>query len=126
MTNDNASSIVIGAPVYTKPNAHVDLAQAVAQDTAEVLGLVKDTSIAASAAGQIALDGILTATTGQWDAVTGDSGGLTSGSIYYLSPTVAGRLTKTAPTTGGQYVVRVGRALSSTVLDLMMTPSIKL
>jgi hypothetical protein len=126
MTNDNAGSIVICQPVYTKVNGNVDLARANASGTTEVLGLVHDTSIAASASGNILVDGVLTATTGQWDAVTGDSGGLTPGSIYYLSAATAGNLTKTAPTTVGQYVVRVGRAISATKMDLMIMAPILL
>jgi hypothetical protein len=58
----------------------------------------------------------LTATTGEWDTVTGGSGGLTAGAQYYLSDTTAGRLTTTPPSTTGRYVVNVGRALSTTVM----------
>jgi hypothetical protein len=117
---------VIGAPVYTKTNGHVDLAQGNASGTAEVLGVVEDTSIAASASGNILIGGVLTATTTQWDAVAGTTGGLTPGSVYYLSATTAGQLTATAPTTVGQFVVRVGRALSATKMALMVMAPIKL
>lgn len=48
--------------------------------------------------------------------VTGDAGGLAFGAVYYLDPTIAGRLTDTAPTSSGQYVVRVGTAKSTTEL----------
>jgi hypothetical protein len=58
----------------------------------------------------------LTATTGQWDAVTGGSGGLVANTVYYLDAATAGKLTATAPTTAGQYVVEVGMALSTTEL----------
>jgi len=40
--------------------------------------------------------GEITLTTGEWDTVTGGSGGLTAGSIYYLD-TTAGKLTTTEP-----------------------------
>lgn len=43
--------------------------------------------------------GRMTLTTAQWDARTGDAGGLTVGDWYFLH-TVAGGLTKTAPTSG--------------------------
>ena len=36
--NDNAGAIVIGQPVYTKTNGNVDLAQADAGATVEILG----------------------------------------------------------------------------------------
>ena len=117
-TNNNAGSIVIGAPVYPDGNGTVDEAQANASGTVQVLGLVQDTSIAAAASGYIITDGILTATTGQWDAVAGTTGGLTAGTVYYLDPSTAGMITATAPTTVGQYVVRLGVALSTTELEI--------
>jgi len=126
MTNDNGSNIVIAQVVYTKANGSVDLAKADAQATTEVLGFVSDTAIAPANAGNIMLDGILEATTGQWDNVTGGSGGLVAGTIYYLDPDSAGDITSVAPTTVGDFVVRVGRALSSTEMDIMIEPPIKL
>jgi hypothetical protein len=125
-TNDNASAIVIGTPVYVKSNGNVDKAQANASGTVQVLGLVRDASIPSSTSGVIQTDGVLSATTEQWDAVTGDSGGLTPGAVYYLSASTAGQLTTNAPTTAGQFVVRIGLALSSTELDISIEPPIKL
>jgi len=43
---------------------------------------------------------------------------LTPGATYFLDPSTAGRITTTAPTTAGQYVVRVGRAVDATTLDI--------
>lgn len=55
---------------------------------------------------------------GQIDGITDDLGApLVPGSIYYLSPTVAGKVTATPPTTTGQVVQRLGVALSATVLQ---------
>lgn len=117
-TNSNAGTINIGEPVYVDGASSVDLARANASGTKNVIGLVASTSISAAASGNILTDGILTASTGQWDAVTGGSGGLTAGARYYLSATTAGRLTTTAPTTVGQYVCPVGVALSTTEFRL--------
>lgn len=113
-TNDNGSTINICEAVYLKSDGDVDLAKADAIATADVLGVVYDATIASAAEGNIAIGGIMTATTGQWDAVTGDSGGLTPGSVYYLDASTAGNLTTTAPDTDGQVVTRVGKALSAT------------
>jgi hypothetical protein len=124
--NDNLGSIVIGQPVYTKSNGNVDLAQADAGATVEVLGLVRDSSIAAAASGAIQTDGVLSATTGQWDTVTGETGGLTAGAVYYLDPSTPGTLTQTAPTTVGQFVVRVGRAISTTEMEISVSQPILL
>jgi hypothetical protein len=126
LTNGNAGSIVIGSPVYSDADDSVDIAKADAAATVEVLGLVQDTSIGAAASGLIQTDGVITATTGQWDAVTGESGGLVAGTIYYLDETTAGNLTITAPTTAGQFVVRVGKALSTTEMEITITQPIKL
>jgi hypothetical protein len=116
-TNGEVGAIVIGTPVYVSAAGTVKKAAANAGGTRSVLGLVKDVSIAGAASGSIQTDGILTATTGQWDAVAGTTGGLVAGSIYYLSAT-AGLLTSTAPVTGGQYVCEVGIAISTTELDI--------
>ena len=118
VTNDNAGSIVIGAPVYATAADHVDKAKADASATSKVIGLVKSTSIATSATGQIAVSGILVATTTQWDAVAGTTGGLTYNTEYFLDPSTAGKITATAPTTAGQYVVSIGTAMSTTELRI--------
>lgn len=126
LTNANASAAVIGTPACVSAASSFNLARANASGTVEVIGLVKDTSVAASASGSIQTDGILTATTAQWDIITGGTGGLTAGSVYFLSSTTAGKLTLTAPTSSGEYVTRIGRALSTTQLDISITPPILL
>lgn len=113
-TNKEVGAIVIGAPAYVFGNNEVKKAKADASGTKDVIGLVKTTSIAADASGVIAVDGVLTATTGQWDAVTGGAGGLTAGTKYYLDPATAGMLTATPPSAAGQYVCPIGKALSTT------------
>lgn len=126
LTNDEASPIVIGAPVYSDANSGVKKAQANALTTSKLRGLVAQTSIAAAASGSVILNGPLTATTGQWDAITGDVGGLVFDAYYYLDPAAAGKLTQTAPTTVGQFVVQVGRAFSSTDMMIDIQQSILL
>jgi hypothetical protein len=126
LTNDNAGTLVIGMAVYVKSDGDMDKAQADAAGTTELLGLVADTTILTTADGDVQADGFLEATTGQWDAVTGDVGGLTAGGIYYLDPDTAGLLTSTAPTTVGQYVVRVGQAISTTVMNIRIEQPILL
>jgi len=127
LTNDEASAVVIGAPVYSDANSGFKKAQANAAGTQGVIGLVAQApNIAAGASGAVCLDGILSATTAQWDAVTGDTGGLVFNAKYYLDPATAGKLTQTAPTTTGQYVREVGRALSTTELKVDIQPSILL
>lgn len=117
--NETGGALVIGTPVYFTGTANeVDKAGAGALATARVAGLVADVSIADTAAGSVLSNGRLTATTGQWDAVTGDTGGLTPGAKYYLEPGTAGMLTTTPPSTDGQVIAPVGQAVSSTVLSI--------
>lgn len=125
-TNGNASTLVIGTPVYVKADGQVDKAQANASGTVQVFGFCKDVSVAASASANIQTDGILSATTTQWDAAAGTTGGLVPGTVYFLSAATAGKITATAPTASGEYVVRVGTAVSATELEISIEAPIKL
>jgi len=124
--NAETSAIPKGTPVYVFADGQVKKAQANTSGTVEIVGLVYPTSISPSETGWIITDGVLEALTAEWDAITGDSGGLTAGSIYYLDPDAAGMLTTTAPTTVGNYVVRVGKALSTTELEITISQPILL
>jgi predicted RecA/RadA family phage recombinase len=118
LTNNEATSLVICTPVYIDAADGVKKAKADASGTMKVFGLVKSASIEASASGEIQVENVLTATTEQWDTVAGTTGGLTAGTTYYLSATIAGEITATAPTTTAQYVVPVGVAISTTELKI--------
>lgn len=124
--NNTGGALVIGTPVYAVSGTDIAEAQADAQGTIRIAGLVADVTIADTASGQVAIDGILTATTGQWDAVTGETGGLTPGANYFLDAATAGMLTQTAPTSVGEFVVRVGHALSATEFEIEIQQPIKL
>lgn len=125
-SNANAGPLVIGTPVYVEGAGSVDQAQANAIGTAEVLGLIRDASVASGNSGSVQTNGTLPATTGQWDAITGQTGGLTVGAIYYLDAAAPGKLTTTAPTAVGEFVTRVGVAISTTELSIYPQPSIQL
>jgi hypothetical protein len=60
-------------------------------------------------------------TTAQWDAVTGQVGGLTPGP-YYVSAAAQGMLTTVQPVAPGSFVTQVGLALNPTTL--LLQPSI--
>ena len=118
LTNGGATSAIIGqAAVVTGSNSFV-LGRADASGTKNVVGLVRSTSIAAAATGSVQTDGVLVATLAQWNAITGQTSGLTPGANYFLSPTTAGNITPTAPTASGQYLIKVGTALSTTAMDI--------
>ncbi len=125
LTNNNANTAVIGMVVYADAAAGYDLAQADAIGTSEVIGLVvADTATATP--GLVQTDGVITATTGEWDTVTGETGGLVYNQIYWLDPDTAGNLTITPTATDTELVVRVGKGLSTTQMLLQIQPPILL
>ncbi len=124
--NGNTGNVVMCTPVYASGAGQVDEAQADAASTKNVLGLIADDDVAPSGNGAVQSDGIFTATTAQWDAVTGDTGGLTMGSRYYLDDAASGTLTITLLTTQGNFIAPVGIALSTTELEISIGPTVKL
>lgn len=123
---EGASAIVIGAPVYASAADTVKRGQANAKATSKLAGLGLDATIAFGAVGNIITGGILVATTAQWDAVAGTTGGLAFGTLYFLDPANPGKITSTVPTTVGQCVTLVGIALSTTEMELSIEPPILL
>jgi len=126
LTNGESTALVICTPVYISAVNTAKKAQANAAGTVGVIGLAATASTAAGASASVQSDGVLTATTAQWDAVTGATGGLVFGTLYYLDPATAGKITATAPSTAGQYVQPLGRALSTTDLEITIGTSILL
>jgi len=109
LTNDEAmDAIVIGMPVYIDAADGCKMAKADAAATAVVCALCNTASVETGATGTFVTDGVCVATTGQWDAVAGTTGGLVAGSTYYLSAATAGNITSTATETDTQLVVEVG------------------
>src|SRR6266478_2697572 len=103
-TNDDAGNHVLGDIVY------IDAADGVKKAKADASGTTKAIAIATTT--------ITNGTTGVYKTAGTLAGlaGLTAGSIYYLSAATAGAMTTTAPSTVGQYVVRLGTAVSTTEL----------
>ncbi|MBW2562197.1 MAG: hypothetical protein JRE40_15265 [Deltaproteobacteria bacterium] len=124
--NSNASSMVIGNCVYVDGAATMDLAQADSASTSVLYGFVRDTTILTTATGGVQTEGIFTATTTQWDAVSDETGGLDAGDIYYISPDTAGEITAVATTTATELVAEVGIALSTTELQILHNQSVLL
>lgn len=122
-TNNTGGALVIGSPVYVSGGNAIP-AQADAQSTIRVAGLVSDISVADGDPTEVLTDGVLEATTGQWDAVTGQVGGLTEGADYFLDEANPAQMKTTAPTTG--FIVRLGHALSSTEFEIEIQQPIKL
>lgn len=110
---------VPGQPLYSDSGTTVNLAQGNASSTSGVVGLSKE-GVAAAANGPVVHDGVLALTTIQWDAaITGGSGGLVVDTKYYLDNANPGKLLSQGNLGGigvGEYVLLLGRALSSTEL----------
>ena len=125
LQNREASAIVIGNPVY---HDTIGVKKGLADDltTAQVIGLVIDESIAASAIGKIQCDGKVVATTTQWNAIVGGGAGLSPGKMYYLDPLTAGMMTISAPIDVGDVVTPIGKAISSTELLLTLKHTVGL
>jgi len=119
---ESDATVVLGAPLYLTVVGHVDLARANAAGTTHVAGLASEAGTPT-----VSVDYITegTITKPDWSDVAGTAN-LTVGAIYFLSPTTAGRITTAAPTTVGQYVVKVGRAASATKLDIEIESPIRL
>ncbi len=125
-TNNDAVTLQKCRPVHSSGIGMVARADANTATTSDLVGLVADGEVAVSASGRVQTSGIFTATTGEWDAITEQVGGLIEGSIYYLNVAPSGRLTIIPPSSPGQYVVIVGVALSSTQLFINTQASILL
>lgn len=123
---ESSAALVIGTPCYMSAAGTAKKAQASSKTLGSVMGLIVDTSIAAGATGTLQTDGVFVATTTQWDAITGGTGGLTFAALYFLDPATAGKLTTTPPTTAGQVNTLIGRAMSTTELDMSIQPPILL
>jgi len=112
-TNNAASAVSAGQPVYVDAADGFDLAQADAIGTSRVVGLVADATVNSAAEGNLQYGGVLEQA--DWTAATGGAV-LTPGSRYYLSATTPGQITNTAPDSAGDFVTGVGIAMSTTKL----------
>jgi hypothetical protein len=118
LTNNEATSFIVGNVVYTDTSATCKKAKADAAGTAGAIGFAL-TATAAAGTATVQTAGTISLTTGQWDAVTGQTGGLTAGALYFVDPTTAGKITTTAPNATGQFCMQVGRASSTTIMIML-------
>jgi len=117
MANDPMTGCVKFSPMRWSAAGEILPAQADALANARVLGLALSTE-AGGAQVLMAIIGMITGTTAEWDAITGGAGGLTPGALYFLDPTTPGMLTTTPPTAAGECVVEIGQALVTTELQV--------
>jgi hypothetical protein len=123
LTNDEVSTVNICSAVYNDAAGGFKKAVANALGTSLVVGLAS-ANINSAASGIIGTAGEIAATTAQWDAVTGQTGGLTFGARYFLDNATAGKITSTAPSSG--FIVPIGQAMSTTQMLVRIGDRIQL
>ena len=101
--------VSVGQPIYVSELGFVGLAGSDSVPEACFRGFALE-SAGVGFAVTYQSDGVLTFPESTWDAITGDTGGLTPGALYHLAPAV-GTMSKTPPSTG--YFLVIGRALDS-------------
>ncbi len=125
-TNNSGGTVNKCMAAYVKGDDLFGLASANSSTLSVFAGLVYEDTVNAGDLANIQYTGPLTATTAQWDAVTGETGGLVAGTVYYLSPTTSGNITLNVPDTVGQYIQPVGIALNTTDLNIFQRASVLL
>ena len=108
------ADVEIGTPVRMKANENLALAQADGVTTTHVVGIATANTLT-TFAGTYTSDGQVNRA--DWTAIAGTAL-LTPGATYFLSATTAGMITSTAPSTEGEFVVRIGRAINIITLDV--------
>jgi hypothetical protein len=121
--NGDSSPLVAGMPVVLV-GALLKRANASSVGLSAVIGIVFQNAGLALPANVIA-GGPCTLTTAQWDAITGQSGGLTPSATYWLGTSV-GTMSTSPPSVAGQSVCVIGRALSATALQVALQAPILL
>ena len=112
--NGDATTHLPGTVVYISSNGTVQAATANSYNTVRAVALSTGT-VASFATGAYQVDGL----------VSGFNN-LTPNTTYFLSPTAAGGITATVPTTNGQWVLSIGVAYSPTQINVAFSPPIQL
>lgn len=124
--NEDFVDFLIGTPVFAYSATGVRRAVANESSSAwKVLGLATGPVLAGSN-GLFQGEGKLTATVAEWEALTGNVGGLVANKTYFLDPVLVGKITLVPPTADGEYVCRIGVAYSPTELYIDIGLCIKL
>jgi hypothetical protein len=123
LTNNEVSSVPLCSVVFTDTAGGFKKANANAVGTSLVTGILTTTT-ASAASGAVATSGEMSATTLEWDAITGQTGGLTLNAVYFLDNVTAGKLTTTIP--GSGFLIAVGKAVSTTKFIVNIGPRIQL
>lgn len=111
-----------GMVIYIVSDTNVDLAKSDVESTSGAVGLA-NADVVALVAGNYITEGQIEKS--DWTSVVGSTL-LTPGAVYFLSKDSPGLMTTTPPSVAGEYVVRVGRAISNMVFDIEISQPILL
>jgi hypothetical protein len=121
--NDTASSMSAGSAVYVSgdgTNPSVSLARADSSSTMPAVGIVTN-NIGASSSGYVTINGVINISDTVIDDTLSDPGDV--GKILYVSPTTAGNLTITKPTTTTHLIQNVGKIVGINGSNVKITIS---
>jgi hypothetical protein len=113
-TNGDAGPHAPGTVVYISSGTTVRAAQANSYTTVRAQAVATE-AVPSGAQGLY-----------QYEGVASGSLGLSPGSTYFLSPTSAGQMTTTPPSTVGDWIMVVGQAFSATELSIELGQPIEL
>lgn len=117
LQNNDTSALSAGIVVYGGASAATMLrGDAAAVATRQVIGFVTNSAIAVSASGTVQTGGVISLASASWDERTGDTGGLVPGTIYYVTSSTPGQISKTAPT----FKRPLGVAVNATQFQIML------
>ncbi len=119
------ADLIPGSPVYVTGAATFELAQADAYPQTIFAGMSSKPTLTGFLA-EIVAGGPLELSPAQWDAITGQVGGLVPGTVYYLSPTTPGIIQPTPPAAVGTFSVKIGQAITASLMEVDPRNPIKL
>ncbi|MBW2562199.1 MAG: hypothetical protein JRE40_15275 [Deltaproteobacteria bacterium] len=114
--------VVVSEILYLDGSGFANRAQANAIGTSHIIGICTLGATSGNTC-EFLTEGVVSIS--DWTECIG-SVSLTPGTLYFLDPSNAGQMVTVAPTTIGQTVVIVGRAVSAQILDLTVTQPILL
>lgn len=113
LTNASGSATIPKLnPVQIFANNQCSTAINITEDQHKVIGFAIE-AIPPSTEGTVQILGVIEGTTAEWDAVTGDTGGLSPGP-YWLDDGVLTPVSSLPETVDTRYVKRIGTAISAT------------
>lgn len=117
----DGTSFDLGTPVYIDINGDIQPAIVNTQSNLPARGLIYRTS---SNSTRIILSGKLELTTTQWDLLTGGSGGLETGKVYYTSSSDVGKITTNKPYIGNSVLMALDSTTALVQIGVVASESI--